>query len=76
MSKKEENLELLSEHIHEYWMSWAKNLIDKEPNISAERVKRWEKECFQNYSSLSEEMKEKDRKFARAIMKTFNIEKK
>tara|TARA_B110000459_G_C16236765_1_gene327425 strand:- start:294 stop:524 length:231 start_codon:yes stop_codon:yes gene_type:complete len=76
MSKKEENLELLSEHIHEYWMSWAKNLIDKETNISAERVKRWEKECFQNYSSLSEEMKEKDRKFARAIMKTFNIEKK
>ena len=71
-----ENLELLSEHIHEYWISWAKNLIEQEPNISEERKKRWEDECFKSYVNLSEEMKEKDRKFARAIMKTFYIEKK
>lgn len=76
MNKTEENIELLSEHIHEYWMSWAKRLIENEPNLSEERIKRWEEECFKSYSNLSEEMKEKDRKFARAIMKTFNIEKK
>ena len=34
MNNTQENLELLSEHIHEYWMSWAKNLIEQEPNIS------------------------------------------
>jgi len=41
-------------------------------NISKERIKRWEKECFLPYDELSEKMKELDRKVARKILNITN----
>lgn len=56
--------EIISELIHEEWVIWAKTILASEPNISAERKERWEKECLKPYSELSEEMKDLDRMFA------------
>ncbi len=60
--------ELVSKKIHQFWMSWATELIKSEPNLSKERINRWQSECFLDYENLSEEMKELDRKFARVIL--------
>ncbi len=64
MKPTKEQLESVSEVIHDkLWTPWAKILLDTE-NISDERRKRWENECFKPYNELSEEMKDLDRKFA------------
>lgn len=63
-------LEAVAEFEHEQWMAWAKNLMDKEPGISDDRKERWSK-LFVPYSELSEEMKEADREWARAVGKIF-----
>jgi hypothetical protein len=63
-----DKLEIISAKIHEFWMSWATELIKSEPNLSKERIYRWQKECFLDYENLSDEMKELDRKFAREIL--------
>jgi hypothetical protein len=64
-----DKLEQLSEYIHEeMWTKWAKIMLDQEPNISEERRKRWNEECFIPYNELTEEMKEIDRIFARKIL--------
>ena len=65
------DIETISSEIHSMWMSWAKKIVQEE-NISKERIKRWEKECFLPYEELSEEMKELDRKFARKIITITN----
>ena len=45
------------------------HLEDKtKANLSDERVKRWEEECFMPYEELSEEMKEYDREYARKVL--------
>ena len=62
-------LETISNKIHQFWMMWATELIKSEPNLSNERIKRWQNECFLDYENLSEDMKELDRKFAREIIK-------
>lgn len=59
--------------IHDLWMGWAKILIESEPNISNERVERWNK-CFVPYNELSEEMKNLDRKFAKQIIEILKKE--
>lgn len=64
-----DKLEKLSEYIHEeMWTKWAKIMIEQEPNISEERKKRWNEECFIPYNELTEEMKDIDRIFARKII--------
>ncbi|MGC4040848.1 MAG: RyR domain-containing protein [Flavobacterium sp.] len=66
--KTEDLLEKIAEKIHDHWMIWAKELLEKEENISPKRRTRWEKECFKNYEDLTEPMKELDRKFAKDIL--------
>ena len=63
-------LEAVAEFEHEQWMAWAKNLLEREPNISQERKARWQK-LFVPYAELSEEMKEADREWARGVGKIF-----
>ena len=67
-------VEKVSSEVHAMWMSWAKNLIEEEKNLSKERVRRWNEECFLPYEDLSEEMKELDRKFAKRILKKIENE--
>jgi hypothetical protein len=69
MKYDNDKLEIVSKKIHEFWTSWATQLIKSEPNLSKERVNRWQNECFLDYENLSEEMKEIDRKFAREIIR-------
>lgn len=66
-------LEKVSVKIHDLWMGWAKEMIISEPNISKERVERWEKKCFVPYEELSVEMKDLDRKFAKEILEITHI---
>ena len=61
-------LEKVSEKIHDLWIGWAKEMIKSEPNLSKERIQRWNNECFKPYSELSEEMKDLDRRFAKEII--------
>lgn len=69
---KEELIEQISELIHEEWMLWAKMLIESEPNLSKERVDRWQNECFCLYSELHEDMKNLDRMFATKFLQIIN----
>jgi hypothetical protein len=68
MEHYKDKLEIVSAKIHQFWTSWATELIKSESNLPKERVNRWQNECFLDYENLSEEMKELDRKFAREIM--------
>lgn len=61
-------LERLSEIEHRQWVTWAKKIIETEPNISKERIERWQK-LFVNYSDLPEEFKEYDREWARLVLR-------
>jgi hypothetical protein len=69
MERSNDKLEIVSAKIHEFWTTWAMELIKLEPNLSKERVSRWQNECFLDYENLSEEMKDLDRKFAREILR-------
>jgi hypothetical protein len=51
---------------HLQWMAWASSILDSEP-ISDERRARW-KALFVPYDELPEDMKEEDRKWARAVL--------
>ena len=76
---KEESMtfvETISSEIHDMWMSWAKELIETESNISTERIERWKKDCFKPYEQLSEEMKQLDRNYAVKIFKAIKNERK
>lgn len=61
-------VEALAEFEHEQWMAWARNLLEKEPNISEARKQRWAG-LLVPYADLSEEMKEADREWARGVGK-------
>jgi hypothetical protein len=52
---------------HDQWMGWAKDILESE-QINKERVERWQ-ELFIPYDELTEEMKEKDREWARKALK-------
>jgi hypothetical protein len=53
---------------HEQWMKWAKDILKSE-DISEDRAKRWEDECFKPYEKLSEKMKGFDREWADKVIK-------
>ena len=61
--------EKISAEIHVMWMSWAKELLENENDISEERKERWETACFKPYEELSSQMKDLDRKFAKKILR-------
>lgn len=68
--QKEINIEELSSIIHGFWMDFAKGIYQSEPNLSEARRERWSK-LFVPYEELSEEMKEKDRVFARRLISEY-----
>ena len=66
----EDRVEIVAEFLHEQWVSWARAIMEEEDiDISAVREERWESDCLQEYEYLSEEMKEKDRKRARDVLR-------
>jgi len=67
-------LEKLAELEHEQWVKWSKNLADTE-NISENRLFRWKKLWVQ-YWALTEKDKEKDRIWARKVLKLLKEIKK
>ncbi|MEM9547767.1 MAG: RyR domain-containing protein [Bacteroidota bacterium] len=68
-----ERTEEIAEEIHNIWLRWAKKLLESEQNISEERKKRWQEECFKPYSELTEQMKDRDRKYATQILNRINL---
>ncbi len=70
-----ELLEALSELEHQQWVKWASTLLQREPNISEERRRRWIP-LFMPYNYLPEETKEQDRVWARKVLKKLFGEEK
>lgn len=64
MSIKKELLEDISNLIHEEWVEWAKQI---EHEISEDRKQRWQS-VYCEYELLSEDMKDKDRKYAEKVI--------
>ena len=52
---------------HEQWMAWSKNVAETE-TISGDRLERWTR-LWIPYEELSEEMRERDRVWARKAIK-------
>ena len=65
ISSEDKTLEKLSAIEHEQWMEWSKSVSLE---VSEDRRLMWEK-LWVPYADLSEEMKEKDRKYARKVLK-------
>jgi hypothetical protein len=63
-----EVVEALAALEHEQWVTWAKNLIETEPDLSPVRRRRWA-EFFVPYDQLDEETKDQDRKWARKALR-------
>jgi len=80
MSKKRTLLEALSDLQHEAWQGWAKYILDGPRTFVDEfresltfyksAIQRWTNQVQTTYDDLIEEDKEKDRVFARRVMKT------
>jgi hypothetical protein len=51
--------------MHDIWAKWY---IYQRDNSTPENIARWEKQSVTQYSELSEEDKEKDRKQARKVV--------
>jgi len=68
--EEQEIIEKLAELEHEQWMSWSKNLAQKE-KLSGDCMTRWEK-LWTPYSNLTEKQKEQDREWARKTLRLFN----
>jgi len=62
---KKNLLEDLSDLEHDQWSGWAKSKLDE---VSDDTADRWKK-LFVPYEKLPEEEKEKDRPFAKKVMK-------
>ena len=67
IDNKKDVIEKLADLEHQQWMLWAKDILKSE-KINEERAKRW-KDLFIDYKDLSEEMKDKDREWARKAYK-------
>jgi hypothetical protein len=63
MAKKGPLLERISEQVHDAWTEWTKQIQRRVKPVWRER---W-RELWVPYDELSEEEKDKDRKFARKI---------
>lgn len=59
-------LEKLADLEHKQWMHWSKYVAENY-DIPEELEKKWEK-SWKPYEELSEEMKDKDRKWARKVL--------
>ena len=69
--EKMDVVDRISTVIHEEWMEWSKSISDIESyNQLILKVNRWE-ELWIPYGQLSEELKEKDREYARKIIRAF-----
>lgn len=66
-------IDRLAEIEHRQWISWAKKLIETEPNLSKERIERWRK-LMCPYEELSEEWKEYDREWARHVLRECRLQ--
>jgi C4-dicarboxylate-specific signal transduction histidine kinase len=66
-NKEAQVVEKLADLEHRQWMHWSQ-YVAREHNISEELKEKWD-ENWKPYSELSEEMKEKDRKWARKSLK-------
>lgn len=65
-------LEYLSEMEHQQWESWVTGLIKEfGDKLPIDLIKRWEKN-IKPYSELDEDVKEKDRKWAKKIILHIN----
>lgn len=62
----EEVLEELADLEHRQWIHWSKYVAENH-DIPDELREKWEK-SWKPYSELSEEMKDKDRKWARKAL--------
>lgn len=67
-------LEKLAELEHKQWWAWATTVANQE-QISDARYERW-KQCFIDYSKLTEENKEHNRKWARQALEIVATELK
>lgn len=66
---KEKLIEQLAELEHDQWVSWSRSVWERNGgHITSDLYKHWEKNWIP-YSELSEEEKEKDRKWARKTLK-------
>lgn len=63
--------EIISDVAHQQWMNWGKSLIKME-DLSPDRVTRWS-ELFVEYDTLSEDMKELDRREADKFIKALKV---
>lgn len=65
-SRKSQTVEELADLEHRQWMHWSK-YVAKNHDIPEDLREKW-KENWKPYSELSDEMKEKDRKWARKAL--------
>ena len=63
----EELIEEIARFEHLQWVEWSKAIAEVE-TISPERLARWKK-LWVSYSTLPEEQREADRKYARRVLK-------
>lgn len=66
ISTRKDLIEKLAELEHDQWVSWSKN-VAKSSSLDITVRRRWES-LWVPYEELSEEMKEKDRVWARKSM--------
>jgi|APHM01.1.fsa_nt_gi hypothetical protein len=68
MNAEKDTLERLAKLEHQQWQSWTEYLVDEfGDELPDELVERW-KSNWEPYESLSEEEKDKDRKWARKAL--------
>jgi fatty-acid desaturase len=70
MKSKQSNLKLLQEELaaleHEQWAHWTLHMLS---HLTEENKMRWWKQTHIRYEDLSEGEKDKDRKWARQVLK-------
>ena len=64
-----ELIEILAAELHNIWARWF--LFEQEKILSSDkkRIEKWMKQAVTDYSELTNEDKEKDRRIARDILK-------
>ena len=70
--KEQELIEKLSALEHEQWSCWAKYMLGC---MNSNNVKRWNEQSTTSYFKLSEKDKEKDRIWAKKVIKLLKDEK-
>lgn len=66
MQQQEQLIEKIASYMHDVWTNWFYHQKD---NSTIDNLLRRKLQASKNYNELSEEDKEKDRKFAREILK-------